>query len=117
MQSEEETVDSQTPNQAVAANSKPKLKRNPKAPRQVLPVQAPEIRVQGASEVALGFNAEQVRIEALRCLQCKDPVCVDACPLHIDIKSFIDLMAQGEFEAAYGKISEESPFPGICGRV
>jgi glutamate synthase (NADPH/NADH) small chain len=112
-------VDSQTPKQAdaVAVNAKPKLKPNPKAPRQVLPVRTPEDRVQGSAEVALGFSVEQVRIEALRCLQCKDPVCVPACPLHIDIKSFIGLMAQGEFEAAYQKISEESPFPGICGRV
>jgi glutamate synthase (NADPH/NADH) small chain len=112
-------VDSQTPKQAdaVAVKAKPRLKPNPKAPRQVLPVRAPEERVQGAAEVALGFSLEQVRVEALRCLQCKDPVCIPACPLHIDIKSFIGLMAQGEFEAAYQKISEESPFPGICGRV
>ncbi len=110
-------MDSKIPNQAPAASSKPKLKRNPKAPRQILPVAAPDVRVQGATEVALGFNQDQVRIEALRCLQCKNPVCVDACPLHIDIKSFIDLMAQGDFAAAYDKISEESPFPGICGRV
>ena len=101
----------------VPVEAKPKLRRNPKAPRQVLPVRTPEERVQGSAEVALGFSLEQVRIEALRCLQCKDPVCVQACPLHIDIKSFIGLMAQGEFEAAYQKISEESPFPGICGRV
>ena len=110
-------MDLQTPKQAGAVAVKPKLKPNPKAPRQILPVMTPEARVQGAEEVALGFNADQVRIEALRCLQCKDPVCVQACPLHIDIKSFISLMAQGEFEAAYQKISEESPFPGICGRV
>ncbi|HXW15082.1 MAG TPA: NADPH-dependent glutamate synthase [Terriglobia bacterium] len=112
-------VESQTPKQvdALPAKAKPKLKPNPKAPRQALPVRAPDERVQGSAEVALGFSLEQVRVEALRCLQCKDPVCVQACPLHIDIKSFIGLMAQGEFEAAYQKISEESPFPGICGRV
>jgi glutamate synthase (NADPH/NADH) small chain len=97
--------------------AKPKLRRNPKAPRQVLPVRSPEERVQGAAEVSLGFSLEQARIEALRCLQCKDPVCVEACPLHINVKSFIDLMAQGNFDAAFQKISEESPFPGICGRV
>ena len=112
-------MDSLTPKQsdALPVEAKPKLRRNPKAPRQVLPVRTPEDRVQGSKEVSLGFSLEQVRIEALRCLQCKDPVCVQACPLHIDIKSFIGLMAQGDFEAAYQKISEESPFPGICGRV
>jgi glutamate synthase (NADPH/NADH) small chain len=73
--------------------------------------------VAGCEEVSLGFSLEQVRVEALRCLQCKEPVCVEACPLHLDIKSFIGLMAQGEFEAAFQKIGEQSPFPGICGRV
>jgi len=112
-------VDSNSPKQADVrpVEAKPKLRRNPKAPRQVLPVRSPEERVQGAAEVSLGFSLEQARIEALRCLQCKDPVCVDACPLHINVKSFIDLMAQGQFDAAFQKISEESPFPGICGRV
>ncbi|HMD83733.1 MAG TPA: NADPH-dependent glutamate synthase [Terriglobia bacterium] len=112
-------MDSNSPKQADVrpVEAKPKLRRNPKAPRQVLPVRSPEERVQGAAEVSLGFSLEQARIEALRCLQCKDPVCVDACPLHINVKSFIDLMAQGQFDAAFQKISEESPFPGICGRV
>jgi glutamate synthase (NADPH/NADH) small chain len=112
-------VDPKTSKQVNArpAEAKAQPRRNPKAPRQVLPVRSPEERVKGAPEVALGFSKEQVQIEALRCLQCKDPVCVQACPLHINIKSFIGLMAQGEFEAAFQKISEESPFPGICGRV
>ncbi len=112
-------MDKPTPMQpdAVALKPKPRLKPNPKAPRQVLPVRSPQERVQGAEEVALGFDEAEVRIEALRCLQCKDPVCIQACPLHIDIKSFIGLLAQGDFAAAYEKISEDSPFPGICGRV
>jgi len=112
-------VDSKSAKQpdSVPAGAKPKLRRNPKAPRQVLPVMAPEERVKSAVEVAQGFTLEQAKIEALRCLQCKDPVCVDACPLHINVKSFIDLMAQGQFDAAFQKISEENPFPGICGRV
>ena len=112
-------MESQTPKQADGrpVGPKPKPRPNPKAPRQVLPVRTPEDRVQGCKEVSLGFSLEQVQIEALRCLQCKDPVCLEACPLHINIKAFIGLMAQGEFEAAFEKISEESPFPGICGRV
>jgi len=109
-------VDQQTPSQANTPG-KTKPRPNPKAPRQVLPVRSPEDRVKGPMEVSLGFSLAQVQVEALRCLQCKDPVCVKTCPLHIDIKSFIGLMAQGDFEAAFQKISEESPFPGICGRV
>ncbi|MBZ5669179.1 MAG: NADPH-dependent glutamate synthase [Acidobacteriia bacterium] len=110
---------SQTPKQADArpGEVKAKPRPNPKAPRQALPLLSPEERVKGCKEVSLGFTLEQVRVEAVRCLQCKDPVCVQACPLHIDVKSFIGLMAQGDFEAAFQKIGEESPFPGICGRV
>jgi glutamate synthase (NADPH/NADH) small chain len=113
-------VDQQTPQQTNELQGVVKAKKprpNPKAPRQALPLLSPEERVKGCKEVSLGFNLEQVRIEALRCLQCKDPVCVQACPLHIDVKSFIGLMAVGDFEAAFQKIGEESPFPGICGRV
>jgi glutamate synthase (NADPH/NADH) small chain len=82
-----------------------------------LPLLSPEDRLRGPEEVALGFSLEQVQVEALRCLQCKDPVCIEACPLHINVKAFVGLMAQGDFAGAFDKISEESPFPGICGRV
>jgi glutamate synthase (NADPH/NADH) small chain len=92
-------------------------KRNPKAPRQMPPEVSPLVRVQGAVEVAGGFTEEQARTESLRCLDCKDPKCVEACPLHIDIKSFIQRITQGDVEGAFNKISERSPFPGICGRV
>jgi len=100
-----------------APESRPKIKPNPKAPRQPLPLREPEERLRGPAEVALGFTLAQVQVEALRCLQCKNPTCVDACPLHINVKEFIGLMAQGNFAGAFDKISEESPFPGICGRV
>jgi len=100
-----------------APESRPKVKPNPKAPRQPLPLLTPEERLRGPAEVALGFTLAQVQIEALRCLQCKNPTCVDACPLHIDVKGFIGLMSVGDFAGAFDKISEESPFPGICGRV
>jgi glutamate synthase (NADPH/NADH) small chain len=92
-------------------------KRNPKAPRQMPPEVDPAVRVKGAIEVAGGFTEDQARTEALRCLDCKDPKCVEACPLHIDIKSFIQRITQGDVEGAFNKISEHSPFPGICGRV
>jgi glutamate synthase (NADPH) small chain len=110
----ETTLSTQSPRPNTAA---PRRKPNPKAPRQALPLMTPEARIQGSEEVALGFSADQIAIEALRCLQCKDPVCIGACPLHIDIKSFVSCLADGDFSGAFEKISEQSPFPGICGRV
>jgi glutamate synthase (NADPH/NADH) small chain len=99
------------------AEQVPRIKPNPKAPRQVLPVLSPELRVRSADEVALGFREAEVEVEALRCLQCAKPTCIEACPLHIDIKRFILRMVEGDYRAAHDVISEQSPFAGVCGRV
>ena len=94
-----------------------RIKRTPKAPRQALPLLEPEKRATTCEEVALGFKLGQAAAEALRCLDCKDAKCIDACPLRIDVKSFIARMVEGDFGAAFDKINEQNPFPGICGRV
>jgi glutamate synthase (NADPH/NADH) small chain len=77
----------------------------------------PRRRASTPEEVALGFTAEQALSEAQRCLQCAKPTCIDACPLHIDIKRFIRRLAEGDAVGAHEVISEQSPFPGVCGRV
>jgi len=94
-----------------------KTKRTPKAPRQVPPLLEMEKRVSTPEEVALGLQFEQALLEARRCLDCKDPKCNDACPLHIDIKGFIAKMVEGDLGAAFDVLAEYTPFPGICGRV
>ncbi len=105
-----ETVEQVRPAQA-------RIKRTPKAPRQRMPLLEDHKRVTTCEEVALGFSVELARAEALRCLDCKDPKCVTACPLHIDVKSFIARIVEGDYVGAAAKIFEQSPFPGICGRV
>ena len=95
----------------------PVRKRNHKVPRQVLPVREPGERASDHEEVALGFGMDVAQTEALRCLQCRDPKCVDACPIHTDIKSFIQEVAQGNYDGAFEVIEKTNPFPGICGRV
>ena len=92
-------------------------KRTPKAPRQALPLLSLPLRQTTPQEVARGFSEEQAKAEALRCLYCKDAKCVNACPLHIDIKSFIFKLVMGDPAGAFNVINEQSPFPGICGRV
>ncbi len=92
-------------------------KRNHKVPRQVLPVRDPSERATNHEEVALGFDAEQARTEALRCLQCRDPKCAQSCPIQTDIRAFITEVANGDFERAFEVIETTNPFPGICGRV
>ena len=82
-----------------------------------MPMLERELRTSGCAEVALGLLSEDMRVEARRCLDCKDPKCIDACPLHIDIKSFIARLVDNDLTVALEKISERNPFPGVCGRV
>lgn len=76
-----------------------------------------KLRIKNFFEVALGFSKEQAEIEARRCLQCKDPLCVKGCPVEIDIPVFIKLIAQDKRKEALGKIKEKNNLPAICGRV
>ena len=82
-----------------------------------MPKQKPKDRVKNFSEVALGFSKEQATNEAKRCLQCKKPLCVDGCPVQIDIPAFIKLISEGKFSDSTEKIREKNNLPAICGRV
>ena len=92
-------------------------KRTPKAPRQAETLLNPQQRVRTGDEVNRGFSPEQAQKEALRCLSCVDPKCTQACPLHIDIRRFVEHLAVADFPGALETIMERSPFPGVCGRV
>jgi glutamate synthase (NADPH/NADH) small chain len=94
-----------------------KVKRTPKAPRQAAPKLDLPSRVTSCSEVALSFTDEQARAEALRCLDCVDPKCIEACPLHINIKGFIERLVQGDGAGAYELITAANPCPSVCGRI
>ncbi len=86
-------------------------------PRQKMPEQEPKNRIKNFEEVPYGYTAEMARQEALRCLQCKKPLCCDGCPVSIDIPGFIKLIAEGDFLAAARKIKETNALPAVCGRV
>ena len=75
------------------------------------------IRNHNFEEVALGFNIQQVKIEASRCLDCKNPRCVTACPVNIDIPRFIKLILEEKYEDAYCTIYQDNILPAVCGRV
>jgi glutamate synthase (NADPH/NADH) small chain len=68
-------------------------------------------------EVVFGYNETEALAEAARCIQCKNPVCIEGCPVGIDIKSFIGFISAKDYRSAYFKIREKNDFPSICGRV
>lgn len=88
-----------------------------KIARHPMPEQKPEERIHNFSEVALGYTAEMAMSEAQRCLQCEKPLCIQGCPVEIDIPAFVDLIRQGRFKDAVAKIKETNTLPAICGRV
>lgn len=93
-----------------------KIKKK-KIPRTKMAEQDPKKRVENFNEVALGYSDEEAVRESLRCLQCKKPICIEGCPVGIDIKGFIELIGKREFDKALDKIREKNSLPAICGRV
>ena len=98
-----------------------KTKRKPKKPiqktRTPMPEQDPKLRAKNFDEVPLGYSAEQARQEAVRCMQCKKPICIKGCPVNVDIPGFIDHAAQGKFVEAAQRIKQTNALPAVCGRV
>ena len=82
-----------------------------------MPSLDPNIRNTNFEEVALGYTEEMAIDEAKRCLQCKNPQCMNGCPVRIEIPKFIALVAEGKFEEAYQVIYASSALPAVCGRV
>ena len=82
-----------------------------------MPEQAPEIRARNFQEVALGYTPEQAVEEARRCLNCKNPTCIEGCPVNIRIPEFISEIVEGHFQRAYEIISDTNTLPALSGRV
>lgn len=79
--------------------------------------QDPKVRAKNFDEVSFGFTEHQAMVEANRCLQCKKPRCVEACPVGINIPLFIQNIKEENFNQAYITISHDSALPAVCGRV
>ena len=91
--------------------------KKPKVPRQKMPEQLPEDRRRNFEEVPYGYTEELAVTEALRCIKCKKPKCIEGCPVNIDIPGFLALIAEGKFLEAAWKIKEQNALPAVCGRV
>ncbi len=88
-----------------------------KIPRVSVREQDPRVRATNFDEVCYGYDGEEARTEASRCLGCKNPRCVAACPVNINIPAFIGKVLEGDMAAASAVIAEDSSLPSICGRV
>lgn len=79
--------------------------------------QDPVERAKNFKEVCLGYDNERAVKEALRCLHCKNPKCVEGCPVSINIPEFISYIKENDIEGAAKEIAKYSSLPAVCGRV
>ena len=79
--------------------------------------QDPIERGKNFKEVSLGYGEEEAIEEANRCLGCKNPKCVEGCPVSVNIPSFISLIKKGDFSASFEELSKYNALPAVCGRV
>ena len=87
-------------------------------PRVQMPELRPEVRVKSLrEEVNQGLTFEQAITESHRCLNCKNPTCVQGCPVNINIPGFIKKLESGDILGAASVIKESSSLPAVCGRV
>ena len=87
-------------------------------PRVQMPELRPEVRVKSLhEEVNQGLSFEQAIMESHRCLNCKNPTCVQGCPVNINIPGFIKTLETGDVLGAAAVIKESSSLPAVCGRV
>ncbi len=82
-----------------------------------MPEQDPKVRARNFKEVTLGYTAEMAIEEANRCLGCKNPKCVEGCPVNVRIPEFIKKVQEGDFKAAYEIITSTNALPALSGRV
>lgn len=79
--------------------------------------QDPLLRGKNFEEVCFGYSVEEAQLEATRCLDCKKPGCMTACPVSVKIPAFIRKVAEGDFVEAGRIISLDNSLPAVCGRV
>ena len=88
-----------------------------KIPRVPVREQDPAIRATNFEEVCYGYDLQEATLEASRCLHCKNPRCVAACPVGLQIPDFVAALHEGRVAEAAAIIARDSSLPSICGRV
>lgn len=87
-------------------------------PREPVPKQDPNERVENFAEVYVGYDEESAIVEATRCLQCPEPQpCMLSCPMHNNIPLALWHVSNGDFMEAYQAFRQTSTLSEVCGRV
>ena len=82
-----------------------------------MPERPAKVRARDFQEVNLGFTQVLAAAEAERCLQCRNPTCIEGCPVRVNIPRFIELVAEGDLHGAAESLLDDNALPCVTGRV
>ena len=88
-----------------------------KIARQAMPEQDATQRSGNFTEVNLGFTEQMALLEAQRCIQCKEPKCVQGCPVMVNIPRFLQFIVEGDLPGAARSLFGDNALPAVTGRV
>jgi len=77
--------------------------------RVTIPEEPVEARVGDFREVLRAYSKDEAVLEAQRCIQCRRPWCVEACPITQDCREYIRLVATQDFDGAAKVTLRENP--------
>ena len=79
--------------------------------RVAMPEEDAERRSHSFEEVNIGYTERLAVLEAERCLQCKNPKCIDGCPVRVNIPRFIDHLRRGDMAGAADSLLGDNALP------
>ena len=68
-------------------------------------------------EVYFKVELDEAKQEAARCLKCRVPRCVNACPLNFPVPAYLKAVAEGRIDDACKLALRFMPTQGVCGRI
>ncbi|TCV96092.1 glutamate synthase (NADPH/NADH) small chain [Luteibacter rhizovicinus] len=86
-------------------------------PRQTPRTVPVAVRVLGYGEISGDFASTEAASQSERCIDCGNPYCEHACPVHNYIPNWLKLVQDGRLFEAATLMHETNPLPEICGRV
>ncbi|MCK9174386.1 MAG: glutamate synthase subunit beta [Desulforhopalus sp.] len=87
------------------------------SPRRSKQKRTPETRLKDYNEIYNAFDVETATTQSKRCVQCGDPQCLFACPLHNYVPFWLRNIAAHDWDLAFQLSNETNPFPEITGRI
>ncbi|PLX96838.1 MAG: glutamate synthase (NADPH), homotetrameric [Desulfuromonas sp.] len=85
--------------------------------RVLMPEQDAQLRSRNFEEVNIGLTETLAIQEAQRCLNCKNRVCVQGCPVQVSIPEFITALAAGDLVRSAQILQSDNALPAVWGRV